>query len=293
MRFKEQPELSPADVGLGRLFDLIQDAVIVADTATDRILLWNTAAHNLFGYSKEEALLMPLHSLVPPYLRDQHFNGIRRFNEVGPGPLIRRGEPVELAGLAKDGSEIFIELTLTTLESSGTPSSWVMGVIRDVTGSRDGLTGLWNRRRFEEDATRHLLEAKRYDLIGGFLFIDVDGLKIVNDSYGHHVGDEALRRLASVLKRRLRVTDAMGRWGGDEFAVLLPRVDRSHADEIASLLASSLSDEPLTLRDETVTLSASTGVAMYGPDTRSLDDLVKEADRSMYEAKRARPKAKP
>jgi diguanylate cyclase (GGDEF)-like protein/PAS domain S-box-containing protein len=293
MGVDEQPELSPGDVGLGRLFDLIQEAVVVADTAADKILLWNHAAENLFGYSKEEALAMPLHALVPPYLRDEHLHGVRHFNEVGPGPLLKRGEPIELAGLSKDGSEVYIELTLTTLESSGTPHSWVMGVIRDVTGRRDPLTGLWNRRRFEEDATRHLLEAKRYDLAGGFLFIDVDQLKLLNDSYGHQVGDEALKRLASILKRRLRVTDAVGRWGGDEFAVLLPRVDRAHADKIASVLASSLSEAPLIVGGESVRVSASTGVAMYGPDTSSMDDLVREADQSMYATKRAKPVREP
>jgi diguanylate cyclase (GGDEF)-like protein/PAS domain S-box-containing protein len=289
----EEPELRPGDLGIGVLFDLIQEAVVVADTAVDRILLWNKAAETLLGYSKEEALSMPLRALVPLYLRYQHLAGIKRFNETGPGPLLQTGKPVELAALLKDGSELFIELTLTTLESSGTPRSWVVGVIRDVTGRRDSLTGLWNRRRFEEDATRHLLEAKRYGLVGGFLFIDVDGLKRLNDSYGHHVGDQALVRLASILQRRLRVTDAVARWGGDEFAVLLPRVDRSHADEIAAVLASSLAEEPLIVDGETVPLSASTGVTTYGPDTTSIEELMEAADRSMYATKRAKPETQP
>jgi diguanylate cyclase (GGDEF)-like protein/PAS domain S-box-containing protein len=285
--FPELP-LDPGDVGIGRLFDLVQEAVVVADTAADRILLWNKAAQNLFGYSEEEALSMPLRTLVPPYLREQHLAGIKRFNEVGPGPLITKGNPVELAALLKDGSEIFIELSLATLEKPNTPRSWVMGVIRDVTSSRDSLTGLWHRGRFEEEVARHLLEAKRYGHEGAFLFIDLDRLKHVNDTHGHHVGDEALKRLAGILKHRLRVTDALARWGGDEFAVLLPRVDREHADDIAKLLASSLAEEPLDLDGEMVTLTVSTGVAIYGPGSTSIDELVKEADRSMYIAKRAK-----
>jgi diguanylate cyclase (GGDEF)-like protein/PAS domain S-box-containing protein len=283
--------LRPSDVGLGLLFDLIQEAVVVADTATEEILLWNGAAEQLLGYSRDEALSRPLRILVQPYLRDQHLAGIKRFNETGPGPLILSKKPVELAALRKDGSEIFVELTLTTLESSGTPPSWVMGVIRDVTGRRDSLTGLWNRARFEEDVTRHLLEAQRYDLTGAFLFIDVDHLKRLNDTYGHHVGDEALKRLAAILKHRLRVTDSLGRWGGDEFAVLLPRVDRPQAEEIADLLTSSLADEPLKVDDEILVLSASTGLACYGGQPTSIGELAAEADRSMYETKRGKPQA--
>jgi diguanylate cyclase (GGDEF)-like protein/PAS domain S-box-containing protein len=283
--------LSPSDVGLGLLFDLIQEAVVVADTAVDRILLWNKAAQKLFGYGEDEARSIRLRELVPPYLRDQHLEGIKRFNRYGPGPLILSEKPVELAALHKDGSEIFIELTLTTLPGSGTPPSWVMGVIRDVTGRRDSLTGLWNRARFEEEVTRHLLEAKRYNLRGAFLFIDVDHLKQVNDTFGHHVGDQALKKLAGILKHRLRITDPIGRWGGDEFAVLLPRVDGPQAGEIADLLASSLAEEPLKVNGEMVTISASTGVASYGSHPTSIEELAEEADRAMYAAKREKPPA--
>jgi diguanylate cyclase (GGDEF)-like protein len=166
-----------------------------------------------------------------------------------------------------------------------------MGVIRDVTGRRDSLTGLWNRARFEEEVTRHLLEATRYNLSGAFLFIDVDHLKHVNDTFGHHVGDQALRKLAGILKHRLRITDPIGRWGGDEFAVLLTRVDRPQASEIADLLASSLAQEPLKVDGEMVTISASTGVASYGSHPTSIEELAEEADRAMYAAKRERPQA--
>lgn len=130
---EDERPLTPADVGLGRLFHLIHEAVIVADTSDDRILLWNPAAEQMFGYTQEEALSMPLAALVPPDLRDRHLNAIKRFNESGPGPLIKDGKPIELSALRKDGSETFVELSLTTLEGSGSPSSWVMAIIRDVT----------------------------------------------------------------------------------------------------------------------------------------------------------------
>jgi two-component system, cell cycle response regulator len=280
--------LTPDEVGLGLLFNLIQEGVVVADTVTEQILLWNKGAQQLFGYSREEALSRPLRALVPEHLRDRHLAGIKRFNESGPGPLILSKQPVELAALRQDGSEFFIELTLSTLEGSGTPPSWVMGVIRDVTGRRDSLTGLWNRARFEEEVNRHLLEAKRYEVTGTFLFLDVDGLKLLNDTYGHHVGDDALKRLAAILKGRLRVTDPICRWGGDEFAVLLPRADQPMANEIAALLASSLAKQPLKIDGEIVMLSASTGLASYGPQSTSLEKLAAEADRSMYATKRGK-----
>ncbi len=134
--------------------------------------------------------------------------------------------------------------------------------------------------------TRHLQEAKRYGVSGSVLYLDIDRFKQVNDSYGHHVGDEALKKLALVLKHRFRATDPVGRLGGDEFAVLLPRVDEKRAEEIASDLASSLAADPLTVGDEILTLSASTGVACYDRESVSVSELIMQADRSMYVAKR-------
>jgi PAS domain S-box-containing protein len=118
---QKQP-IGPNDVGLGRLFYLIREAVIVADTSANRILLWNEGAQRMFGYTEHEALSMPLEALVPPRLRNRHLNGIRNFNESGSGPLIESGKPVELAALRKDGSELFIEMSLIKLDGDPTSS---------------------------------------------------------------------------------------------------------------------------------------------------------------------------
>jgi diguanylate cyclase (GGDEF)-like protein/PAS domain S-box-containing protein len=124
----EQP-LRPSDVGLGHLFNLIQEAVIVADTEANQILLWNEGAQRMFGYTEYEALSMPLEDLVPTDIRERHLNGIRSFNKNGPGPLIRSGKPVELNALRKDGSTLRVELSLTALQGAGTRASCVMAPI--------------------------------------------------------------------------------------------------------------------------------------------------------------------
>jgi len=547
----DKKPLALKDVGIGRLFYLIPEAVIVADVSTGRILLWNPAAETMFGYSSEEALEMPLHALVPLSLRDEHLSGIARFNRSGPGPLIRAARPVEVRALHRDGSEFLVELSLTPVDEAS-DASLVIGILRDVTArhaatnqliqlmkalpigifltdaggqpiyaneeaqrvlgagivpgvkpdeladvyqafkegtdelyeiqrmplvralqgeetsvtdmeirrpdgtsllevwgapildedgtvlnavaafvdinerreaetalrdsverfrrtfdsapigmalvtlegrfaevndrlcsltgysegelttktfqdithrddlsldlehvgellsgkadsydmekrylhagggvvwvllskalvrdghgdplhfitqiqditdrkaleerlvleaSHDPLTGVWNRRRFEEELTRHLLEAERFDLVGSVLFIDLDGLKSINDRHGHSAGDAVLMKLAGVLTERARASDAVARLGGDEFAVLLPRADAIRAEIIATELSESFSADALIWGDLEIGVSASYGLATYDKRATSLPKLMADADESMYRAKRSK-----
>ncbi len=89
----------------------------------------------------------------------------------------------------------------------------------------DPLTGLLNRRRFEQELDRHVAHAQRYGTEGAVIVLDVDRFKQVNDAYGHSTGDRVITSVARVLRRRLRTTDTLARLGGDEFAVLLPKAD--------------------------------------------------------------------
>ena len=139
----------PEDFGIGRLFYAIRDAVVVANASTERIVLWNKAAEDLFGYTTDEALEMPLHRLVPDELRPRHRTGIAGYQETGEGNLITAGHPVEVEGLHKDGQRVPVELTLTKIpEVSEAGERFALAIIRDATD-----------RKLAEDARVSLREA--------------------------------------------------------------------------------------------------------------------------------------
>ena len=124
----------PEDLGFGRLFDEIRDAVIVADPQTQRIVLWNRAATNIFGYSPSEALTLRVEDLVPERYRAQHRAGMKRYCETGDGPYIGASRLLDLPALLKNGKEIRVELSLSPIESAaGGSDRYVLAIIRDVT----------------------------------------------------------------------------------------------------------------------------------------------------------------
>ena len=154
----------------------------------------------------------------------------------------------------------------------------------------DPLTGLLNRRRFEQELARHVAHAQRYGAEGAALLLDVDYFKAVNDTYGHGAGDRLIARVAEALRERLRATDVIARLGGDEFAILLPKADRDGA----MLLARSLVETVRTLAPldgaavGTRAVTISVGVVAFEDVAElSAEAIVAAADDAMYEAKSA------
>jgi PAS domain S-box-containing protein len=125
--------VDPRDFGIGKLFDVIREAAVVADARTERIVLWNHAAQAIFGYDEAEALQLPLHALVPQSHRDKHRAGIARYATTGHGELIDKQTVLELPALKKDGSEIMIEFSLTPVDRSEGDHRYALAIIRDVT----------------------------------------------------------------------------------------------------------------------------------------------------------------
>src|SRR4028118_1335831 len=103
--------LLPQDLGIGKLFEAVRDAVVVADTRTGRIVLWNPAACRIFGYSRPEALGLCVEALIPPDLRERPSAGLARYRETGAGRYVGSDEPLELPALRKGGEEIRVELS--------------------------------------------------------------------------------------------------------------------------------------------------------------------------------------
>ena len=153
----------------------------------------------------------------------------------------------------------------------------------------DELTGVYNRRYFFDQLDRELAAARRYSVPVSVLILDLDGLKRLNDSFGHETGDEALRTLAQRLMRYSRASDIVARLGGDEFAVILSRTDSAGAVQIARRMQSSVEDEvPVAGKDRRLRIAVSFGCASFPEDAEDAGQLLRQADGRMYAAKAAR-----
>lgn len=151
----------------------------------------------------------------------------------------------------------------------------------------DSLTGLLNRRRFQKELEKWGQYALRYQRSAALIFVDVDNFKYVNDTHGHHAGDQYLTGIADLLKTTLRGTDTVARWGGDEFAVLLPETQKDAAVEVANKLLRRFNETDLTIADHTLRPSASIGMALFPNHGTDFNALIVYADAAMYEAKSA------
>jgi diguanylate cyclase (GGDEF)-like protein len=167
----------------------------------------------------------------------------------------------ELAGVAMDRVEV--------LKSAAT----------------DSLTGALTRRAFREEAARILSQATRHNHDASCIVLDIDHFKSVNDTYGHAAGDEVLKLVAATCREQLRGGDLLGRLGGEEFAILLPHVDREDAMGVAEKLRQALSSKPVDMETDTIRVTASFGAASMSIVAKDVDTLLAQADAAMYRAK--------
>jgi len=160
----------------------------------------------------------------------------------------------------------------------------------EILAMRDGLTNLFNRRTIQEHAEAELNRASRVNAPVSIVLLDIDHFKSVNDQYGHNNGDLALLLVASLVTQSVRPYDWVGRWGGEEFLVLLPGAQLPDGRMIAERIRQTLADTPLELTSgEQISLRASFGVSSApGKDNGypSLEQLVSQADEALYQAKR-------
>jgi diguanylate cyclase (GGDEF)-like protein len=151
--------------------------------------------------------------------------------------------------------------------------------------SQDPLTGLKNRRRFEEDLRAELARSHRYGVAGALLMLDLDHFKQVNDTLGHPAGDRVLAEIAAVLRSRARETDVLARIGGDEFAIVLPRCEPAEAEAVGAEITVAIR-ERMSAEPEVPPITASVGIAAFGVGERlSYETVLGRADAAMYAAK--------
>jgi diguanylate cyclase (GGDEF)-like protein/PAS domain S-box-containing protein len=263
--------------GHSDLLDAVLDAatsLIVVLDAEGRLVRWNRACEELLGYAATDlegpnALL----DLIPAderHLADDATRALR----AGQSPV-----PAEFHWRTRDGELRLIDWSTTALTGPDGEVTYLVGTGIDVTDARqleaeraaaelrlrhmadhDALTGLYNRRRFEEELDRHIAHGRRYGMGGALLLLDLDDFKRVNDEFGHRAGDRVLTAVAVVLGHRLRESDIVARFGGDEFAVLMPVGGVSEATELAELLSAAIHADVPTPAGP---LSASVGIALF------------------------------
>ena len=150
----------------------------------------------------------------------------------------------------------------------------------------DQLTGLFNRRKLEHDLTLHHESSARYCVPTSIFLFDLDSLKKINDTKGHHAGDEIIQAVANICRSALRTTDFACRLGGDEFVVALPNTGREQAIQFAKRLHDRFRKELSRFSVEGTIVTASIVVTTMLPEDRSYEDTLQRADRALYEAKR-------
>ena len=269
-------------------FDSAGDAVFVHDFS-ERLLDVNRVACERLGYSREELLRMPMdqfkktHTAISaPQLLDK----IEKDGHVS----------FEAHHRAKDGRDLLVWTNARRTEYDGLPA--ILSICRDISERKrienelrnlaitDSLTGAWNRRYFISRGKEELARSLRYGTQFCLLILDIDFFKLINDTYGHDIGDEVLKSLTERCRIVLRETDVFARLGGEEFAALLPQTSRNDALLTADRLRTSIAAMPMEQISENFSITVSIGVSLSnGPDS-TIEELMKQADQAMYRAKK-------
>lgn len=155
----------------------------------------------------------------------------------------------------------------------------------EILAETDPLTGLFNRRQFFSLAQTEFARARRYGRCLAILMVDVDHFKRVNDVYGHPVGDQVLVEIARCCVRETRSADVRGRYGGEEFVILMPEADKAGAVHVAERLRRGIMELCVVARDETLKITASLGIAILDDATPNLEALLGQSDQALYLAK--------
>jgi diguanylate cyclase (GGDEF)-like protein/PAS domain S-box-containing protein len=278
-REKERAQVTLHSIGEG----------VIRTDAGGRIEYLNPVAERLTGWTLGEGVSQPL-SRVLRLVRDVSREPVRDPAEAA----IESGRVVTDSGdtvlVTRTGHEHALEHTAAPIRDRGGRTAGAVVVFRDVTemralgrelaheASHDPMTGLLNRREFERRLQQALESARNSGAEHALCYLDLDLFKTVNDTCGHLAGDELLRQLSHELKRCARRDDALGRVGGDEFAVLLHDCSLEVAGEVAEVMRRCLRDFRFVWEDKSIDVGASIGVVRVAADSGDLNDVLRAAD---------------
>jgi diguanylate cyclase (GGDEF)-like protein/PAS domain S-box-containing protein len=295
-RKRAEEELRRSEQQLGKIFDVAP--VGMALVAPDGTLLKvNSALCTMLGYSEAELHARTVHAIS--YLADTT-------SEIRLAERAARGEipsyTVEKRYVTRWGDALWGELTSTPIRDTGGQVVYSLAIIQDITERkrteealheltiRDPLTGLYNRRGMTRLLKEELDRHRRYGSPLALVIFDVDHFKQVNDTYGHHVGDAVLRWLGHLLRGGIRTLDRAVRYGGEEFAVILPNASAREALALAERLRQTVAAEPCVIPLDnqpplTIAMRISLGVASTETVRGTESDLIQAADAALYAAK--------
>jgi diguanylate cyclase (GGDEF)-like protein/PAS domain S-box-containing protein len=283
-----------------RLLDELNEGVYLTDRQR-RITFWNKAAERISGYERREVLGRRCAANILIHV-DRRGRSLCR----GLCPLARtlgdgRRRRSQIFLHHKDGHRVPVRVRALPLRDGQGAITGAAELFSDVPdqldlGTRleelqrlamvDRLTGVANRYHTEKNLEARLEEFQRFKWPLGVIFFDIDDFKQVNDRHSHRVGDRALRMVARTLQANVRAIDQVGRWGGEEFLVLLRNADRRNLRRVAEKLRLLVESSVFWVMGDPVRVTLSGGAAMARPGD-SLAELVDRADRLMYRAKRA------
>jgi diguanylate cyclase (GGDEF)-like protein len=149
----------------------------------------------------------------------------------------------------------------------------------------DGLTQIFNRKHWEECLAQEFSRSRRYDHGLALIMFDLDNFKSFNDTYGHQCGDTVLIETSKVIQSLLRLCDLFGRYGGEEFAVILPDTDLKGAADVAERIREAINKNVINFQDKAMSVSASVGVAVINSEDTRYEDLISRSDLALYQAK--------
>jgi diguanylate cyclase (GGDEF)-like protein len=203
------------------------------------------------------------------------------------GLLVASNTPFQDSNLALIGFQV---VALVLLAYVGTVAGREQRRAREAAlrlARYDPLTGLYNRAHFFASMERELRLAERAGRGFAVLMLDLDGLKPVNDTFGHHYGDRLLQGVTEVIQHSVRATDTPARYGGDEFVILLPDTDAGGAYVVGEKLRKDIAALSIRVNDRSVRTSVSVGLVAYPEDGATVEELMAAVDAALYEAKRS------
>ncbi len=268
------------------------NAVVLEATVEGRFIYVSNEAHNLLGYESGKWLEKDF------WYKHIHPDDIEevkeKINENILSPETTYSHDYRM--MNKEGEYIWVR-SINNITEENNDSHMIRGLLLDITEEKkteqrmiylaehDTLTGLLNRRRFQNELDHHIALAKRYDYEGAVLFIDLDQFKYINDTLGHHGGDQYLIKIANCLQSLLRSTDILGRLGGDEFGIITTRATEDEITHVCHRIMNRLREEIIVDAGLKMQTSASIGVAIYPRHSDISDELLAKADAAMYEVK--------
>jgi len=294
------------------IIDRIHAGVFVVDK-TGKVILWNQFMSTYSGKTREKIVTQNLYTSFPELPQkwlEQKINNVlilgnASFTSWENRPYLFRfahNRPIT-------GGVDFMRqnCTFMPIEDKNTGDQYVCITIYDVTdsslyetllkdavktlaetSSRDALTGAFNRGHLVETLGREFQRAQRYGNKLSLILFDLDHFKAVNDNYGHIMGDEVLKSVASLILESLRTSDTMGRYGGEEFGIILPETDLAGAVVLAERLRVKIASTPVYKNNEKISVTTSIGVVEYSPDFNSIEELIHASDLALYHSKENR-----